>query len=78
MASSMTKNPADEHDTITRLVKLYESLTDVGKDEYLATLMEDEDLMGRLLEILLAGTEGTEAIPEGSSSFVDFLRRVKG
>lgn len=62
---------------VSRMSELYKSLSDDGKDSFVQNLLDDEDLMGRLLGTLLEINEENQGEFNGDSNFISFLRKVK-
>ena len=71
------KKQMNEEDTIGRIKELYQSLSEDGKDEFLAQLVESEEFMGRILNILLKNENLSGSIDGIDPGFIEFLRKVK-
>jgi len=63
--------------TIDKIRDLYKSLTDDEKNDLVSELMEDEDLMGRLLGQLLEVNEEADETRISTGTYIDFLRKVR-
>ena len=69
-------NQSDQ-EKLKKIGELYNSLSDDGKNQLVARLTENQDIMGRLLDLLMDINDETELNKEGPSTYIDFLRRVK-
>ncbi len=73
----MDLNEMTDGEKLEKIRELYQSLSNEGKDRIAARLLEDEDLMGRLLGMLLERNEDIDADVDSAGGFIDFLRRVR-
>jgi hypothetical protein len=64
---------------VVRIQEIYKTLSDDGKDHFIHQILENEDIMGRLLDKLLeVNDQGQNEFQDDSSSFISFLRKAKG
>jgi hypothetical protein len=67
-----------DNEKLKKIMDLFNGLSEQEKSDFATELSEDEDLMARLLSILMNRNEAelqTDATETGT--FVDFLRRFK-
>lgn len=73
----MVQNEIDDSAKIEILRSMYESLSDEAKNSYAANLIENDDLMRRLIGILNKMNEKNDTEFISTGTFIDFLRRIR-
>ncbi|MCX6647453.1 MAG: hypothetical protein NTY09_14000 [bacterium] len=69
------KNDAEK---VVRIQEIYKTLSEDGKNHFIHQILENEDIMGRLLDKLLEVNDQNQgAFESDSSSFISFLRKAK-
>ena len=70
------KNDAEK---VVRIQEIYKTLSEDGKNHFIHQILENEDIMGRLLDKLLeVNDQNQDGFQVDSSSFISFLRKAKG
>lgn len=73
----MDSDNMTDAEKVLRIQEIYRSLSDEGKDSFIQNLVEDEELMARLLDALLEMSDGNSGDSDQDSSFISFLRKVR-
>jgi hypothetical protein len=68
------KNDAEK---VVRIQEIYKTLSEDGKNHFIHQILENEDIMGRLLDKLLEVNEQNQGPFDSDSSFISFLRKAK-
>ena len=63
---------------VEQIVDLYRSLDDAEKEVLVSQLAQEEELLTRLLDLLIEQNADSESDFMEDRGFVDFLRRVRG
>lgn len=66
-----------DSEKVSQIHELYSSLSEDGKEVFIQEILNDEELMARLLQSLLEISEDSQDAFEGKQTFVNFLRKVK-
>jgi len=67
-----------ENEKLSEIMEMFRGLSEEEKGDFMSKLAEDEELMTRLLNILIGQTENqTQGEVTETGTFIDFLRKVK-
>jgi hypothetical protein len=75
-------NQTPQSGKLDQILELYKGLSAEEKSQFVDKIAEDEDLMTRLLDLLLKRNQAEEQAEQqtdftGTDSYIDFLKRVK-
>ena len=62
---------------VVRIQEIYKTLSEDGKNHFIHQILENEDIMGRLLDKLLEVNDQSQGGFDSDSSFISFLRKAK-
>jgi len=66
----------DDEKNIGKIMELFNSLSEGGKDEMISELIESEDFMRRVLSLLIE-SDGQLDDSSNTGGYVDFLKKVR-